>query len=370
MAGNFDDVVDRVLYIHEELQDWGKELRTLSEAKFDTLATEASALVASLDDLAFEPDFTGLDLTPGTFPAPPDMPAEETDAPVIPTLSELGEVSPYEFTPVAYSALMKAAVMSVLNQVLAGNGLVAQAIWDGFYSRAVGLAGEQDLAERRKVEREYSRFKGHAVGKDRRLREISHATAQTLSKTVLEQALQRGMQTAKEVLDGLTQSNELERLWIGQWNAEQDRLAKLAEAKVTFAININNALLEQDRAKLAIYTTTWQGISARVNAQVAKLNGLVAAKQIEMEGVKLQADYQRLILDKGIRVAEGVAKTAIEIVDVKVKALLGALTAVANGIAGIAQAAMSAMDANLGTSAGMSSGESIDHNYNHTCGGC
>lgn len=329
----------------------------------ESLKTQAEDLLTALDGVTFEPDFAGIDADYTAPTIPTDEPDAPADAPDMPTLSTLVDVGSFTYTDTPYTALVKTQIQSVLTAVLGGTGLLSDAVYDALWSRV-----EADLLRTQTAAEWDATDAGARLGWKlpteatlTRLDAAADTASRASAKARLEQILAEATQRREDKKAAISDGTQFENVWIGEHNARQTRLLEAEMKRIEGSIAINNALIAQDDLALKAFGIQWAAILQRIQAVVELWKGRLAPVTAAIESERVRLGFETLKQERAMGVETEDTKLEVTRAATILPHMLGTLTSIAQMTAGLAQAALSASDVSVGTSAPW--GYSETHSY-------
>lgn len=359
----FTDISDSALARVDDIAALADNWATQTLARMDTLADEADALLLSIEALTYVPVFDpsmDLDYVEYTAPVEQDLTSE---APTDPALNTLDTVTDFAYSETPYTELVKTQIQTAITNVLGGTVIVGTAIWDAIWDRVVDNFGQQQVGEEWQAS-DAGASKGWELPSETTLARLTKAEDETSKRTsaaALENAIQQAVQYREDQWNAVTNGTQFEKTHMDHHNNVWNRALDAAKATVSEAIRINEMLLKQDDLNVRVYLAKWDGIARRVGAESDKLRARTGVSQLEISSEQSRLGYERSYLEQGFKTKDGETGLALDRARISVDNIIGTLGSLANIASGMTQAALTASDVNVGTSANISE----NHNYNY-----
>lgn len=360
----FADISDSALQRVDDIAVLADNWATQTLARMDVLADEADALLTSIEGLVYSPVFDpNLDLDYVSY-TPPEEPDLATEAPADPALNTLGSVADFAYSETPYTDLVKTQIQTAILNVLGGTVIVGSAIWDAIWDRVVDNFGQQQVGEEWQAS-DAGASKGWELPSETTLARLTKAEDETSKRTsaaALENAIQQAIQYREDSWNAVQNGTQFEKTHMDHHNNVWNRALEAAKATVDQAIRINELLLKQDDLNVRVYLAKWDGIARRVGAESDKLRARTGVSQLSISSEQARLGYENGYLSKAFKTEDGETNLALDRAKISVDNIVGTLGSLANIASGMTQAALTASDVNVGTSADISE----NHNYSYT----
>lgn len=332
--------------------------------RMDALAAAAQTQITALNGVTYSPEFDGVSL----LYVEPDEAVEpdySASGPADPVIEVIDAISDFTFNNATYTAQLKATILGVLTNVMGGNVVVANAVWDALWDRVVSDNSRQQVAEEWDASN-IGAMLGWTMPSEAtasRLDKAQDRSSERISETRLEKAIQEAQQGREDYWNAVTRGNEFEQLWINEHNVNQSRILEAERSRVQSQAIIEELLIKVSDLNVRVYIAKWDGILKEVQAISDHLRARTGKYQAEVQSEQARQGFEALKVDKGLRTEDGELRLAIENARLSVENSLGALAKLAELAAAMAQAAYSASDVSLGTAASVSENLNISQQF-------
>lgn len=371
-------IADRALTQTYDLMQLADNLKNEALSQLGNMLTTAQGLATTLTGLLYsEQDTANLSWSAPTFPDEPDL-ADE-NLPEAPTLDELNPAPTYtEWSGQPYTEMLKNAIKTLLANVLGGSAYISDAVYDAIFLRAAQALTKQQTADEWKATNLGAQL-GWKLPSEVTLMRLSEVQDQTSEKQAmlrLEQAIAEAVQKREDMRAAVVDGTAFEKTWIDKWQEEENRRLEAAKANVEIAIQINQAILASNDLQIRFYSSQWQAIQTKYAAIAAIYDVRMKEPLALVSAGQVLHSFAATNVDRGVRIADGTAKTVVEAHTTAANVVMQALTSLTQTMAGMTQAALSAAD--ISVSAGASFGSSnqtqtstststsTDTNYNYS----
>ena len=350
-SSDFFDTQDKAMERIDEIAAISQTWANNTLARMETLAVQAEALLDILDGETYGP--LAESITLHTSITEPEEPDDPSDAPAVVALSELGTVAAFDHTPGTYTELLKTDIKNKLATTIAGNLVIAEAVWDSIADRMLNQIADQQ------VDAEWRAANGGAdLGWERpsestlaALDEAQDEGGKKVTAAELEKFVQEAVQRREDLWNSIKEGHQLEQIWIGEHNTHQDRLLQTAIAKVKQAIDINNNIIAGDNLRVQMYLAQWEGINKRLISKAQLLSARVSSKQLLLGNSQARLAVEQARVGQEISEADGQQRYDLEAARIRAEQVVKVLADLSNTAAGMAQAALSASAVNVGATA-------------------
>lgn len=259
-------------------------------------------------------DGPGAPPEPSLLTVPTVMVRDPTIAPLsIDVLLPLTELPTLEgtihYVDPGYADTQLAQLEAEISRVLNGNLGIPDYLWDAIWDKAGTQLHRQAVTLERQARRAWAKLGwmlpgGMALaGRE----QAAHDINEQVSEKARELAIQRATMEREDFWQAVQHGTALQQLEIGLYNAQQERLFKLAVSQVEVFVAVYNALLTKHQMQV-------QQVQAQLATEELKLKHALATLEVDktkLEAAKLVGEINQVAVQTYVARWEAV-KTAIE----------------------------------------------------------